>query len=377
MSPADMLDPNFMPILHSLAQALTASAPEDATSWRCVVEQAPAHAQGRLQYVIGSPDNPAETMTQPTPELHAAAFQLFRHWSKEGGGFPRTQISIQRQPDGNWKTNVSRLDDSDAQHNVPVSDEQHEERWQAVYRAREVFLTSRFGAPPDEIQKLMNLTGVWPGGGIFPIEASQLGGMGMCTSCGLTNYDMPPPVRLEKQERAENKSAPGLMSKFRQLLGLTAHDAGASQSSSTLTMQLGPRVPRWIPADLAGYGYELLIVTPKPERWPVLALSWFIQMEILNDVDLLNRVRENDGVTVESVKIGDGTQSVDFLVNLADDPLPSSVDLPNGKMHQLVATRITRDEMNFSQEEGRPALRDRLRQAGVGQTSVLDRPGVI
>jgi hypothetical protein len=46
-------------------------------------------------------------------------------------------------------------------------------------------------------------------------------------------------------------------------------------------------------------------------------------------------------------------------------------------MNLLVATRIDRDEMNFSQNHGRSALRNRLRQAGVGQTSVLDRPNVV
>jgi hypothetical protein len=126
-----MFDPNFMPILRSLAQALSACAPEHLTSWRCVVAQAPAHAKGRLQYEIGSPDNPAENITQPTPELHEAAFQLFRHWTKEGGTFPRTQVGIQRQPDGTWKTNVSRLDDPDEEQDKAASADW---RWNTVGR---------------------------------------------------------------------------------------------------------------------------------------------------------------------------------------------------------------------------------------------------
>jgi hypothetical protein len=118
-------------------------------------------------------------------------------------------------------------------------------------------------------------------------------------------------------------------------------------------------------------------LTPAPESWPLLPMSWLIQMEILNDVDLLERVRKNEGVTVESVKIGDGTQSADFLIAPAADPLPTSVQLPNGTMHLLVATRITREEMKFSLQHGRRALSARLRQSGVGQTSILERPGVV
>src|SRR5262249_43834315 len=119
------------------------------------------------------------------------------------------------------------------------------------------------------------------------------------------------------------------------------------------------------------------VLTPGPATWPLLPLGWLIQKEILGDLDLLGRVRESQGVTVESLKLGDGSQTADFLVEPAGGPLPVQVELPNGTMHLLVATRITRDEMNFALEHGRPALLERLTHAGVGQVSILDRPSVV
>jgi hypothetical protein len=350
MSPADMFDPNFMPILQSMTQALIEYTPEGFITSRCIIAQASGHERGRLQYEIHFSGRSDQDTTAPSSNLHDAAFKLFRHWTKEGNAFPRTEVSVSKQPDGRWKSNVQRLDDG--QEDNVLSDDEREKRWQEVYGAREDFFTSRFGTLPGDIQKLMNLMSIWPGGGIFPIEATKMRGMGVCISCGLSNYDMPTPVRLAKYERSDNGGSPSFKS------------------------QLEPRTPRWVPTDLAGYGYEVMIVTPKPERWPLLPLSWLIQMEILNDVGLLGRVREHEGLTVESVKIGDGTQTADFLINPAVDPLPSSLRFPNGTMHLLVATRITREEMKFSLQNVRPALAERLRQAGVGQTSNLERRSV-
>jgi hypothetical protein len=46
-------------------------------------------------------------------------------------------------------------------------------------------------------------------------------------------------------------------------------------------------------------------------------------------------------------------------------------------MNLLIATLITRDEMEFSFQEGRRTLLERLCKAGVGQMSVLDRASVL
>jgi hypothetical protein len=334
-----------------LGAALIQSIPEHFRSVSCLIEQAPGHGKGRLQYRIGSPQHPDEGTTKPSGELHDAAHQLYRFWAKEGEPFPGLELTMAQEADGNWKTNVRILYQGKPE---DITEEAQDELWQNVYRAREEFFRSQFGPFPNDIQKLMNLSGVWPGGGIFQFTATERSGLGICTSCGLTNVDMPTPVCVTSHERTE----------------------GGGRATS-FSSRIEGRTPRWIPADQAGYGYELLILTPKPTTWPLLPLSWFIQMEILNDVDVLGRVLDHDGLTVESIKIGDGSETADFLVQPASTPFPGEARLPNGIMSLLIATRITREEMNFSMQHGRGALLDRLQKAGVGQISMLDRTSVV
>jgi hypothetical protein len=350
MLPGDPFDPEFLKTLQAVTEALVGCLPQHLKSGYCVIQQVEGHAPGRLRYQIGSDESPGEGTTQPSTQLHEAAFALYRLWTKNKSAFPGARASVAEQPDGQWKCDVRRLDGNE----TPPTEEQQEQAWDAVYRARKQFFTESFGPLPNDIQKLMNLMGVWPGGGLFTYEATRRNGLGISTTFGLTNYDMPTPVTLEQYEQKQDSAGrPG-----------------------SFTSSLQARVPRWVPADRAGYGYELLILTPSPDNWPLLPLSWFTQMEILKDVNLVGRVDEYQGLTVESIKIGDGSQSADFLVTPALDPLPPAVKLPNGTMRLLVATRITREEMNFSLEQGRLKLLERLQQGGVRQVSDLRRASV-
>ena len=226
-----------------------------------------------------------------------------------------------------------------------------EQLWNAVVEARRQFLEHQFGPLPLEIHKLLNLSGIWPGGGIYQLAAARLGGMGVCATFGLTNSDMPATVKI----------------------------ASADYSAGRVATTLEARAPREVPPGLAGYGYELLILTPQPDPWPLLALSWFVQMEILNDIDLLRHLAAGNGVTVDGVKLGDGSRSGNFLVQTACAPILGRVNLPNGLMHVLVATWITDDELRFAQEteDGRWELLDHLLAGGVGPVSILDRPSVL
>lgn len=130
---------------------------------------------------------------------------------------------------------------------------------------------------------------------------------------------------------------------------------------------------------LAGYGYELIMLTPAPAPWPMLAMSWFVQMEILNDLCLLERVAAGNGATVEGVRFGDGNQVGDFLIQQACSPILARVDLPNGLMHLLIATWITPDELVFARdtEDGCFELLNRLAAEGLGPVSRLDRRSVL
>jgi hypothetical protein len=65
------------------------------------------------------------------------------------------------------------------------------------------------------------------------------------------------------------------------------------------------------------------------------------------------------------------------LISKAQAPLPIGTVLPAGKMDLLVAVTITDAEMQWSMQNGRGALLQKLREAGVGQVSVLGRPSVV
>jgi hypothetical protein len=346
-------DSELSETLKALAEALIHSTPEHFQSAYCVFEEVPVHGAGRLKYRIGSVDFPEEVTERPSGQLHEAAYQLFWHETRNGQTFLPVEFSVQRQPTGSWSFNLRRLDPKGQDLANSGGQQTKEELWDDVYRAREQFFTTHFGPLPQEIKKLMNLTGVWPGGGLFQFSALRQGGLGVCTSCGLSNADMPASVRQVKAARTEHK--------------------GQNEFSS----ELGARVPRWVPPDRAGYGYEMMVLTPTAADWPLLVLGWVVQMEILNDLDLPDRVAEARGVTVEALAIGDGSRKADFLIEPARDPFPERTRLPNGTMQLLIATRITPDEMDFALDNGRPALLERLQGAGVGQVSVLDRPSVI
>jgi hypothetical protein len=216
--------------------------------------------------------------------------------------------------------------------------------WDIVYAAREKLFAKYFGPITGDVQKLMNLTGTWPGGCLVQIQSIALQ-CWVTSSFGLTNSDMPA-TTCPQQYRAEE---PG---------------GQVTQHSMTIVS----RPPRAVPAGLAGYGYEMLVLTRRQERWPLMFLNWAVQMEILRDVDFLDRVHQYGGVTVQDIAIGDGVMA-DFLVAPIQDPTPSKVDLPNGSMAFLVATRITREQMEFGRKQGGRALLQQIMQSPWGQIS--------
>jgi hypothetical protein len=339
------------PHVQTIVRALITYTPEHFKTGFCRVEQAKNQAAGRFRYAIGSKELPDQGTSRPSPELHDAVHQLARVYAREGESFPGIEASFEAKSDGGFKTSLELL----GQDAPPPSKDADESLWQAVYSAREAFYVEHFGPMPAHIMKLMNLSGVWPGGGLFAIESTKMNGLGITTSFGLSNPDMPTPVMAENmtQERG---------------------DGGNMTYSSTIV----PRTPRFAPPEDAGYGYELMIVTPRPEAWAMLPVSWFVQTEILRDVDLLDRVREIGGLTVEEIRVGQEPNDMgDFLVAPAAAPFPTHAELPNGKMTLLIATLITRDEMKFALKNGQPALLDRLAKSGVGQISTKGRKSVV
>jgi Suppressor of fused protein (SUFU) len=223
---------------------------------------------------------------------------------------------------------------------APVANGQEsaEKRWQRVYDARTAVYETKFGKLPTDILKIQAMLGVWPGGGLYAIPAQQLGdGLWLYATFGLTNADMP--VKAAAVDAADNTG-----------------------------QQEGDRRP--------GYGYELLVLTEERASWPLSLLQWAVNAEIAKNADLLSRVEKFDGFAVGKVAIGNDA-SINVLIAKARVPLVVSMTLPNGRADFLIATVITEEELRWSRQNGCAALLDKLRDAGVGQLSLLDRPSMV
>lgn len=212
--------------------------------------------------------------------------------------------------------------------------------WDEVYAAREAIYAQHFGNIDGDVQKLMNLTGVWPGGCLVQIHAARHK-LWVSSSFGLTNPDMP--ARTRPEQFTVEQDAQGQATQY--------------------SARLAGRPPRAVPADWAGYGYEILVLTRQKDYWPLGFLNWAVQAEILNDMDLLGRIHKYGAMTIEEVSIGEG-KSGDFLIAPIQKFAPSSIALPNGSMELLVATLITRPQMEYGIQKGGPALLADLEKTG-------------
>ncbi len=229
--------------------------------------------------------------------------------------------------------------------------------WDDVYEARGRAYEAGFGKLPQDIQKLGNLTGVWPGGGLYIIPAPQVReGAAIYASFGLTNPDMPTTITIDE---------------------LTAQAGQDDQGRAFATQGTLVRKEKMPPVrDWPGYGYEIMIAAADNQEWPLWLLQWAVQAEILHDIGMRDRVEQYGGMTVESVSIAPDA-SVHLLITKAQAPLMPGLVLPNGRADMIVITVITAEEMLWSKEHGREALLLQLQEAGVGQFSVLGRASVV
>ena len=82
-----------------------------------------------------------------------------------------------------------------------------EELWNQVYDARRAYFENTIGPLPNDILKMIEMTGIWPGGGLFVIPADRVGpDVWAYTTFGLTNPDMPTTVTTS-DARVENRCA--------------------------------------------------------------------------------------------------------------------------------------------------------------------------
>lgn len=225
--------------------------------------------------------------------------------------------------------------------------------WNKVYETRYKFIEDNIGPLPDDILKIMHMSGSWPGGGLYKFKASKLGNdLWAYMTFGLTNPDMPTAVTPKNVQIKGESDRP---------------------ESTSLTLEKKPNVPSY--PDRNGYGYELIVVTKGEKEWPLWLLQWAVEAELINDVDILGRVEKYNGLTIEDVGIGaDGF--VNVLFQKAESPFPETIKLPKGDSPLIFATVISDDEMIWSKTNGRENLLAKLKQANIGQISDLERNSV-
>lgn len=227
--------------------------------------------------------------------------------------------------------------------------------WQQVYDSRSAYYETHIGQFPEDILKMGNMTGVWPGGGLFVLNADKIGkGLWAYTTFGMTNPDMPASTMMADYKIETDDQ--GRASKY----------SGTLQSKEQVKSAEGS----------AGYGYEMLLIAKENAEWPLWFMQWSANAEILNDAGILDRVEKYQGLTVQDIQVGE-SESVNVLIAKAQHPLPTGINLPNGKMDLLIATVITDDEMQWSIENGREALLVKLIESGVGQISDRNRKSVL
>jgi tetratricopeptide (TPR) repeat protein len=224
--------------------------------------------------------------------------------------------------------------------------------WEPVLQARSDIHEAIFGELPEQCMELENLGSVWSGG-VFQQQSAALG---CCVSgtFGLSDPDMPTFVSMEIQSSGEHYEGEYLV--------------------KTSNIMLEPRVPVGTRLGLAGYGYELFVLTAEESEWPILFLSWAVQSELLSDIGLIPQILAERTCTLESVFI-EGEGDLHFLVARARG-FESVHQLPNGELNLLVATRISRPEMEFAHARGGDELLNKLYEGNIGQLSILDRPNV-
>ncbi len=333
--------------INNLASALISSTPERFTSIDCRVEQVPEQCTGRYSYSITSDSCAGEVITVPTAELHEAAWEAIIALGAEG-----INVTMAQEGEGwsfSMKTAYLDTDNIEAER-----DARDEAIWNRVYEERETFFQDHFGAIPQDINKLMTVH--WPGGGLFDFSQDcKLAGKRVQVTCGLSNPDMPSSAYVADFERVDEPDG-----------------------NKSFNTRLARRVPAYVPPHWAGYGYEVGLILADPADTDSMAvLTWVVENELNDCRDIFGKIVEHGGITVQDLRLFDGS-FFDFLFMPAQtESIPSTVQLSNGLMQMVIATRITRQERDFAKETSCGELLKHLIEAGVGQVTDLKRLSVI
>jgi hypothetical protein len=330
--------------INDLVSALVIATPERFKSIDCIVQQVKNQCSGRYTYKITCEDFPDEVITDPSEQLHAAAYEAI---SSVGAEWLEVKM-VEKNGGWSFSFDTSRLDNEDAQEQRKAHDD---EVWQRVYDERDAFFEKNFGPLPTEIQKLMTV--LWPGGGIWDFEQSSIPGKRVLVTCGLSNPDMPGGAKVAEFERVDSKDG-----------------------NKTFNTKLARTIPRYVPPEWAGYGYEVAVISDPTDNRAMGVLTWIVEGELNHDGNYFGLLQKYGGLTVQDMGLFNGSKS-DFLFYKANDPIPSSVQLSSGLMQLVIATSITRAERDFAKENGCSELVKRLIDAGVGQVTDFNRQSVV
>jgi hypothetical protein len=220
---------------------------------------------------------------------------------------------------------------------APKSDD--DTLWDSVYESREKQYRERFGPLPREILKMLNMTGVWPGGGLVKLKSERLKNTWVYSTFGLTNSDMPTDVRSVEIDAEHFRVVPK------------------------------EKPPKPV-AGRAGYGYELIVLTKDEQDWALDILQWAVQVELNDEVGFLDRVKLKGGITIEALNVGEA-KPVNLLIAPALASVAKELRLPNGEATLLVATVISEEDMRFALSKGPQALLDKLARSPRKQVSAL------
>lgn len=236
------------------------------------------------------------------------------------------------------------------------SDNLEDSFWQEVYDERTKYYEDNIGEFPNDILKMANMIGVWPGGGLYVLPAKKIDEkLWAYSTFGLSNPDMPATTMMTNVETEHNE------------YGHVSEVSGKIQNKEVVDTGKG----------LAGYGYEMLVVTNENVEWPLWVLQWAVNAEITNDVGFLERVEKYKGLTVGDIPVSDDGDSVNIFIEKAKAPLPVGTQLKNGSMTLLVATVIHDEELAWSMNNSREELFEKLLQSNNKQISIKNRNSII
>lgn len=218
---------------------------------------------------------------------------------------------------------------------------------------RQAFFESKYGKLPDDILKMADMVGSWAGGGLYKISATNLeNNTFVYATSGLSN----PQPSLKVQDSKVTYNEHGQIDEIQNKLVKNDVKQGSNN----------------------GYGYELIVISNDDAYYPLAILQVLVRMQINENINFLKHVEKYNGMTIGDIPTGNDTnESVDVFIQKAQAPLIDSYETEHGSVTILVATVITKDELDWSFKNGRPKLFEKIMSSPTKQASAIKRDSFV